>query len=82
MDNDRYLWLVTSKPDPAREEEYNKWYDKHVETFFKFPPQNQPVFHHLSVGGQIMILFDCFGDILFDIAGLGTVGHKYATFKF
>ena len=37
MDNDRYLWLVTSKPDPKREEEYNAWYDQHVETFFKFP---------------------------------------------
>ena len=37
MDSDRYLWLVTSKPDPEREEEYNKWYDQHVETVFKFP---------------------------------------------
>jgi len=37
MDNERYLWLVTSRPDPEREEEYNKWYDQHVETFFKFP---------------------------------------------
>jgi heme-degrading monooxygenase HmoA len=37
MKEARYLWLVTSKADPAREEEYNKWYNQHVETFFKFP---------------------------------------------
>ena len=37
MENERYLWLVTSKPDPEKVEEYNKWYDQHVETFFKFP---------------------------------------------
>ncbi|MBN1470945.1 MAG: DUF4286 family protein [Syntrophaceae bacterium] len=37
MSNDRYVWIVTSKPDPEKEEEYNKWYDKHVETFFNFP---------------------------------------------
>ena len=37
MDNDRYLWLVTSKPDPEKVEAYNRWYDLHVETFFGFP---------------------------------------------
>ena len=37
MDNNRYIWIVTSKPDPDKVEEYNKWYDRHVETFFKFP---------------------------------------------
>jgi antibiotic biosynthesis monooxygenase (ABM) superfamily enzyme len=37
MKGDKYLWLVTSKADPEKEEEYNKWYDEHVETFFQFP---------------------------------------------
>ncbi len=34
---DRYLWLVTSKPAPGKEKEYNAWYDQHVTTFFQFP---------------------------------------------
>ena len=33
----RCLWIVTSTADPEKEEEYNKWYDQHVETFFTFP---------------------------------------------
>ncbi|NLA73909.1 MAG: hypothetical protein GX846_00250, partial [Deltaproteobacteria bacterium] len=37
MNSDRYLWLVASRPNPGREEDYNKWYDRHVETFFGFP---------------------------------------------
>ena len=37
MEEARYLWLVTSKADPAKEKAYNEWYDRHVETFFKFP---------------------------------------------
>jgi antibiotic biosynthesis monooxygenase (ABM) superfamily enzyme len=37
MKEGRYLWLVTSKATPGKEEEYNKWYDQHVTTFFKFP---------------------------------------------
>lgn len=43
MENGRFLWLVTSKADPAKEAEYNRWYDKHVETFFKFPGVKQIV---------------------------------------
>jgi antibiotic biosynthesis monooxygenase (ABM) superfamily enzyme len=37
MEKARYLWLVSSKANPGKEEEYNKWYDQHVTTFFKFP---------------------------------------------
>ena len=37
MKEGRYLWLVTSKAAPGKEEEYNKWYDQHVTTFFRFP---------------------------------------------
>ena len=37
MEKARYLWLVTSKPNPEKEEEYNQWYDQHVSTFFEFP---------------------------------------------
>jgi hypothetical protein len=37
MKEDRYLWLVASKADPKKEEEYNQWYDQHVATFFQFP---------------------------------------------
>ena len=37
MKKARYLWIVSSKADPAKEAEYNKWYDQHVGTFFKFP---------------------------------------------
>ena len=37
MKEDKYLWVVASKADPEKEEEYNQWYDEHVETFFQFP---------------------------------------------
>jgi antibiotic biosynthesis monooxygenase (ABM) superfamily enzyme len=37
MNKARYFWMVTSKPNPGREAEYDKWYDQHVTTFFKFP---------------------------------------------
>jgi heme-degrading monooxygenase HmoA len=37
MKEGRYLWLVTSKAASGKEEEYNKWYDQHVTTFFRFP---------------------------------------------
>ena len=43
MEKTRYLWIVTSKADPAREAEYNKWYDRHVTTIFKFPGLKQVV---------------------------------------
>ena len=37
MEKARYLWLVTSKAYPENEEDYSKWYDQHVSTFFEFP---------------------------------------------
>ncbi len=37
MPEDRYLWLVASKADKEKEAEYNRWYDQHVATFFRFP---------------------------------------------
>ena len=37
MRNDKYLWVTASRPKPGKEEEYNRWYDQHVATFFKFP---------------------------------------------
>ena len=37
MSKEKYLWISASKPKPGKEEEYNRWYDQHVTTFFKFP---------------------------------------------
>ena len=37
MRKDKYLWVTASRAKPEKEEEYNKWYDQHVTTFFKFP---------------------------------------------
>lgn len=37
MRKEKYLWVTASKAKPGKEEEYIKWYDQHVETFFKFP---------------------------------------------
>ena len=37
MRKDKYLWVSASKPRLGKEAEYNKWYDQHVTTFFKFP---------------------------------------------
>jgi antibiotic biosynthesis monooxygenase (ABM) superfamily enzyme len=37
MRKDKYLWVTASRTKLEKEEEYNKWYDQHVTTFFKFP---------------------------------------------
>ncbi len=37
MRNDKYLWVTASRARPGKDAEYNKWYDKHVTTFFTFP---------------------------------------------
>lgn len=37
MGNNRFIWVSASKPKPGKEPEYNKWYDRHVTTFFEFP---------------------------------------------
>lgn len=37
MRKNKYLWVAASKAKPGKEEEFNKWYDQHVTTFFKFP---------------------------------------------
>jgi antibiotic biosynthesis monooxygenase (ABM) superfamily enzyme len=37
MRKNKYLWLTASKSKPGKDEEYNRWYDQHVTTFFKFP---------------------------------------------
>ena len=37
MRKDKCIWVTASKAKKGKEEEYNKWYDQHVTTFFKFP---------------------------------------------
>ena len=37
MAKQKYLWVTASRARPGKEEEYNRWYDQHVATFFKFP---------------------------------------------
>jgi heme-degrading monooxygenase HmoA len=37
MAKQKYLWVTASRPRPGKEEEYNRWYDQHVTTFFEFP---------------------------------------------
>ena len=37
MRDDKYIWVTASRAKPGKEEEYNRWYDQHVTTFFEFP---------------------------------------------
>lgn len=37
MAKQKYLWVTASRPRPGKEAEYNRWYDRHVTTFFQFP---------------------------------------------
>ncbi len=36
MRKDKYLWVTASRAKPGKEAEYNKWYDRHITTFFQF----------------------------------------------
>ncbi|MBN1904680.1 MAG: hypothetical protein JW927_06250 [Deltaproteobacteria bacterium] len=52
MSNDRYLCIVASRPNPGKEEDYNKWYDRHVTTFFGFPGLKKVVRNKFYQGMQ------------------------------
>jgi antibiotic biosynthesis monooxygenase (ABM) superfamily enzyme len=65
MRKDKYLWVTASRAKPGKEKEYNKWYDQHVETFFKFPGLKRVCrnrcFHSFEFGdkcAQYMTLYE------------------------